>query len=495
MPVRVRPWVPYLLFCIVQIESKHFKAADLAAFLFLSLAFSCAIIHYNPRFLVYVAVYFRFDIKLYTKGESRMPKVVAPLRDARCSNAKPLEKDYTLFDGGGLFLLVKKSGTKSWRFKYKKPDGRAGLTALGDYPILSLLDARKKRDEYLTLLTKNIDPIAQNRHVKNAQIDADRTFEVVARAWHVAMQQKWSPSHADRVLLRLEQNLFPMLGSRSVVEIKTRDLLEALLAIQARGAPDVASRMQQQLVSILRFAVQRGLIEYNPAQELGGCLSPVRSTHRPALPLEQLPGLLQRIDTYNGRAMTRLAVLLTLHVFVRSSELRFARWNEFDLAAGLWTIPPEREEISGVKYSTRGAKMKTPHLVPLSTQVLALLAQLRNLSSEFDLVLPGDHQHWKPLSDGTINKALVRMGYDTKVNVCGHGFRTMACSALNESGQFSRDAIERQMSHQERDGVRAAYIHKAEFIKERQRMMSWWSDYLDVNRSGYVPPYDFHPVV
>lgn len=121
------------------------------------------------------------------------------------------------------------------------------------------------------------------------------------------------------------------------------------------------------------------------------------------------------------------------------------------------------------------------------------MAQLQGLSGEFELVLPGDHRHWKPLSEGTVNKALVRMGYDSKADVCGHGFRTMACSALNESGQFSRDAIERQMSHQERDGVRAAYIHKAEFIKERQRMMSWWSDYLDANRSGYKPPYDFRP--
>lgn len=308
-----------------------------------------------------------------------MPKVVIPLRDTKCLAAKPREKDYTLFDGGGLFLLVKKSGIKSWRFKYTKPDGRAGLTALGDYPILSLMNARKKRDEYLTLLSKGMDPIAQNRHLKNAQTDIERTFEAAARTWHGAMQQKWSPGHSANVLTRLEQNLFPVLGMRLLVDIKTHDLIKALLAIQARGALDVASRMQQQLVSIFRFAVQRGLIEYNPAQELGGCLSPVRSTHRPALPLERLPELLQRIDGYNGRAMTRIAVLLTLHVFVRSSELRFARWSEFDLAAGLWTIPAEREPILGVKYSTRGSEMKTPHLVPPISPGIGLIGAVTRL--------------------------------------------------------------------------------------------------------------------
>ncbi len=420
-----------------------------------------------------------------------MPKVVVPLRDARCASAKPREKDYTLFDGGGLFLLIKKGGTKSWRFKYKKPDGRGGLTALGDYPILSLVSARKKRDEYLVMLANDIDPIEQGRQVKESRVIAATSFETVARDWHLALQPKWSPDHAARILKRLEQNIFPRLGSRPVMDIQTRDLLEVLLTVEQRGAVDVAGRLQQNVVAIFRFAVQRGLLKYNPAQELGGCLSPVRSTHRPALPLERIPELLTRIEAHKGRAMTRLAVLLTLHVFVRSSELRFARWSEFDLNAALWTIPSVRELIPGVKYSTRGAKMKTPHLVPLSAQALSLLAQLRELSGGFDLLLPGDHHHWKPLSENTINKALVGMGYDTKTEVCGHGFRTMACSALNESGQFSRDAVERQMSHQERDGVRASYMHKAEFIKERQRMMTWWSSYLEANRSCYVPPYEF----
>jgi integrase len=263
-----------------------------------------------------------------------------------------------------------------------------------------------------------------------------------------------------------------------------------LLKIQERG-PDLAGRIQQNLVGIFRFAVQRDLITYNPAQDLVGCLVPIKSSHHPSLPLERLPEFLQRIKIYNGRQITRFALMITTHVFLRSSEIRFARWDEIDFGSALWTIPAERKTIDGVRYSGRGAKMKTPHLVPLSVQVLAMLGELKKITEGCELLFPGDHRHWKPLSENTINKALQRMSYDTKVEICGHGLRTMACTALNESGIFSRDAVERQMSHQERDGVRAAYMHKAEFINERKQMMQWWSDYLDVNQGGFVPPHDF----
>jgi integrase len=223
---------------------------------------------------------------------------------------------------------------------------------------------------------------------------------------------------------------------------------------------------------------------------LGNFTNPA-PTHRPALPLERLPELLGKIDGYGGRPVTRFALLLSLHLFVRSSELRFARWDEIDVNGRLWTIPASRAAIEGVKYSGRGAKMRSPHLVPLAAPVLVLLEDVKKNCGERTLILPGDFLADTPISENTVNAALRRLGYDTKKEVCGHGFRTMACSALNECGLFSRDAIERQMSHQERDAVRAAYIHKAEFLQERRRMMEWWSAYVEKNRGGYVPPWEF----
>jgi len=245
------------------------------------------------------------------------------------------------------------------------------------------------------------------------------------------------------------------------------------------------------MTGIMRLAVQHGQIDTNPAIDLQGSTATRKTEHRPALPLDRLPELLQKLDADTGRPLTRLATQLALLVFIRSSELRFARWGEVDIGRSMWEIPGQREAIEGVKFSSRGAKMSTPHLVPLSRQALAVLDQVRQLTGRFDLVFVGDHHHWKPMSENTINKALRRMGYDTKADICGHGFRTMACSALVESGLWSRDAVERQMSHQERDSVRSAYIHKAEHLQERRLMVQWWADYLDANRQQHVTPYDF----
>lgn len=186
-----------------------------------------------------------------------------------------------------------------------------------------------------------------------------------------------------------------------------------------------------------------------------------------------------------------MAVELTLLVFIRSSERHFARWSEVDFETAMWTIPGEREALDGVKHSQRGSKMRTPHLIPLSCQALGILEKIKGINGNRELIFVGDHDPRKPMSENTVNKALRVMGYDTKVEVCGHGFRTMACSSLIESGLWSRDAVERQMSHQERSSVRAAYIHKAEHLGERRLMLQWWADYLDANREKGVSPFDF----
>ncbi|WP_271407653.1 tyrosine-type recombinase/integrase [Pseudomonas sp. Q1-7] len=425
-----------------------------------------------------------------------MARTVTPLSDTKCEAAKPREKDYTLFDGQGLFLLVKANGSKVWRFKYTRPNGKGGLATFGSYPALGLKSARNRRAEAQELLAHGIDPIEHAKREKAEVLAAaTNTFKAIGLEWHAAGARKWSKDHAAKILTRMEQHLFPILGDRGVADLKVRDLLVPLKSAEKNGHLDLASRLRQYISGVMRFAVQHGHLETNPANDLVGATATRKAQHRPALPLERLPELLQRLEAYKGRPLTRLAVSLTLQVFIRSSELRFARWGEIDMERSLWTIPGERDVIEGVKHSERGAKMRTPHLVPLSRQALGLLGQVHMLSGRFELVFPGDHYHHKPMSENTVNAALRRLGYDTKTEVCGHGFRAMACSALVESGLWSREAVERQMSHQERNSVRAAYIHKAEHLEERRLMVQWWADYLDANRGRHVTPYDFaHPV-
>ncbi|MCY1271101.1 Prophage integrase IntA [compost metagenome] len=421
-----------------------------------------------------------------------MARPVTPLTDPKCEAAKPRDKEYKLFDGQGLYLAVKTSGAKTWRFKFTRPDGRAGLATFGNYPALGLKAARGRRAAALELLAEGIDPIEHERQERaDAEAAAGNSFKSIALDWHAAGARKWTPDHAAKILRRMELYLFPPLGHRPVTDLKVRDLLAPLKAAEQRDTLELASRLRQYISGVMRYAVQHGQIETNPASDLVGATATRKAQHRPALVLERLPDLLQRLDEYKGRALTRLAVSLTLLVFIRSSELRFARWGEIDMDRSLWTIPGERDAIEGVKHSERGAKMRTPHLVPLSRQALGLLGQVHMLSGRYELVFPGDHYHHKPMSENTVNAALRRMGYDTKIEVCGHGFRAMACSALVESGLWSREAVERQMSHQERNTVRAAYIHKAEHLEERRLMVQWWADYLDANRERHVTPYDF----
>lgn len=410
------------------------------------------------------------------------------LTDIKVRTAKPTDKQYKLTDGNGMHLLVHPNGSKYWRLQYRF-SGKQKMLALGVYPDVSLADARARRDEARKLLANSIDPGDKKKNDKVEQEEA-RTFEQLAIEWH-ATNKKWSEEHSRRVLKSLEDNLFPAIGKRNIADLKTRDLLAPIKAVELSGRLEVASRLQQRTTAIMRYAVQSGLLDYNPAQEMVGAVASSNRQHRPALELKRITELLQRIDNYTGRPLTRLAVELTLLVFIRSSELRFARWSEIDFETSMWTIPAEREAIEGVKHSQRGSKMRTPHLVPLSRQALAILKQVHKLSGDRDFVFIGDHDHRKPMSENTVNKALRVMGYDTKVEVCGHGFRTMACSSLIESGLWSRDAVERQMSHMERNSVRAAYIHKAEHLDERRLMLQWWADFLDVNREGVVSPFDF----
>lgn len=409
------------------------------------------------------------------------------LNDSKIRNLKPSAKPFKVSDFQGLYLLVNPGGSRLWYLKYRI-SGKESRIALGAYPSVSLSDARQQREGIRKMLAQNINPVTQ-RAAERGACQTEKVFKTVALAWHKS-NKKWSQNTADRLLASLNNHVFPVIGHLSVSELKPRHFIGLLKGIEEKGLLEVASRTRQHLSNIMRHAVHQGLIDNNPAANLDGVTAPPVRRHHPALPLERLPELLTRIESYHqGRELTRLAVQLTLHLFIRSSELRFARWSEIDFRNKIWTIPATRETIPSVRYSGRGAKMRTPHIVPLSRQSIAILKQIRDISGDQELIFPGDHNPYKPMCENTVNKALRLIGYDTKNDICGHGFRTMACSALMESGLWSQDVVERQMSHQERNSVRAAYIHKAEYMEARQAMMQWWSNYLDVNHAESVTPY------
>ncbi|WP_439291602.1 MULTISPECIES: tyrosine-type recombinase/integrase [Rahnella] len=410
------------------------------------------------------------------------------LTELKVRNTKPSDKPVKMTDGNGMHLLITTSGSKYWRFQYRFA-GKQKILALGVYPEVSLSEARRRRDEARQLVANHVDP-SEKRKAQKIESKGLLTFEQVARQWHTS-NRTWSESHRTTVLNSLVSHVFPVIGKRNISELKTRDLLVPLKKAEASGHNELASRLQQRITAVMRYAVHNALIEQNPANDLAGAVVSAKSVHRPALSLERLPELMNRLEAYKGRGITQIAVQLTLLTFVRSSELRFARWSEVDLKNSLWTIPGRRQPMEGVKYSARGAKMKTPHLVPLSSQAKTLMEELHTISGNKELMFIGFTGDDKPISENTVNKALRAMGYDTKAEVCGHGFRTMACSALIESGLWSRDAVERQMSHQERNSVRAAYIHKAEHLEERRLMLQWWADYLEACKEEAQTPFSY----
>ncbi|EHH8751913.1 integrase arm-type DNA-binding domain-containing protein [Escherichia coli] len=409
------------------------------------------------------------------------------LTDAKIRTLKPSDKPFKVSDSHGLYLRVKPGGSRHWYLKYRI-SGKESRIALGAYPAISLSDARQQREGIRKMLALNINPVQQRAAVRGSRTP-EKVFKNVALAWHKS-NRKWSQNTADRLLASLNNHIFPVIGNLPVSELKPRHFIDLQKGIEEKGLLEVASRTRQHLSNIIRHAVHQELIDTNPAANLGGVTTPPVRRHYPALPLERLPELLERIGSYHqGRELTRHAVLLMLHVFIRSSELRFARWSEIDFTNRVWTIPATREPIIGVHYSGRGAKMRMPHIVPLSEQSIAILKQIKDITGNNELIFPGDHNPYKPMCENTVNKALRVMGYDTKKDICGHGFRAMACSALMESGLWAKDAVERQMSHQERNTVRMAYIHKAEHLEARKAMMQWWSDYLEACRESYAPPY------
>jgi integrase len=379
-----------------------------------------------------------------------------------------------MHDGQGLYLWVYPDGKRYWRLRYWQGNKEKSLS-LGVYPGVTLKDARIKRDAMQQQLRAGLDPSAERKAAKRTRkLAAANFFEAVALEWLEKRGNTWSERHAWNVKQRLEIDLFPSLGSRPIAEIDAPELLETVRAIEKRGSHDLAHRVLQIAGQIFRYGVATGRCARNPSADLRGALTQPKRKNQNAVGREELPALLKAIARYDelGDLQTRVALQLLALTFVRTNELIGAEWTEFDLDNAMWTIPAER------------MKMKAEHLVPLSKQTVAILAQLKTMASHSRFALPGRNPA-VPMSNNTMIFALYRLGYKGKMS--GHGFRAVASSILNESGLWSADAIERQLAHCERNAVRGAY-NRAEYLPERKRMMQWWADYMDslVNGSNVI---------
>ncbi len=373
------------------------------------------------------------------------------------------EKRYLVSDENGLCLEVMPSGKKIWRYRYSFTYKEYRML-IGSFPEISIAEARKKRDELRVYVAKGINP-AEKKKEEKALTDGKYHFEKIAREWVQKFSIKWSQGHAELTLTRLEQNIFPYLGKEPISQITAPKLLEVLRLIEKRGALETAKRVRGICSMVFRYAIASGLAERDPAIDLQGALTPPPKKHFATITDPKKVGQLLR-DMENCKAYfpVHCALQLAPLFFVRPGELRHAEWEEFDFDKKEWRIPAHK------------MKMRTTHIVPLSSQAIAILNTLKPLTGVGQYVFPSVRTQSRPMSENTITVALRRIGY-AQGEMTGHGFRSMASTLLNEQG-WNRDAIERQLGHSERDSVRAAYNY-AEFLPERREMMQAWADYLE----------------
>ncbi|HYW02739.1 MAG TPA: integrase arm-type DNA-binding domain-containing protein [Gammaproteobacteria bacterium] len=394
-----------------------------------------------------------------------------PLSAARIDNAKPRDRNYRLTDGRGLYLEISPRGGKWWRFKYRF-NGKEKRIALGTYPEVSLKKARDRREEARSMIADGVDPAANRRALREARAEAAaNSFEKIAREWHRLNESKWTSRHADRVLSRLKNEVFPWIGSRPVSEIEAPELLRCLRRIEDRGAVYTAHRVRSLCSQVFRYAIVTSRASRDPAADLIGALKPHKTKHYATITdPRQIGALLRAIDGYHGTFVVRSALKLAPLVFMRPGNLRSARWSEIDFQAAEWRVPVER------------MKSDRQHIVPLSRQALAILRDLHpKTSGEGDFVFPNRDHRDSCMSENTINGALHRLGY-SKEDLTGHGLRHMASTMLHERG-WASEAIERQLAHVDKNKTRATYNY-AEYLPERREMMQAWADFLDELRDG-----------
>lgn len=404
-----------------------------------------------------------------------MPKRVPPLTQLQVRNARPGPKPYKLADGGGLYLEVTPAGGKLWRMKYRRPDGKENKLSFGGFPAVSLADARSKRDTARQLIAAGGDPARErDERTRQARLLTANTFEKVAREWHRTMLGQWQPQTAHDILHRFELDIFPELGGIPITDIRTHDVLDAIRAVEQRGAREIARRLAANCSRVFRYAIRSGLAERNPAEHLREVLEPQEKGHFAALAPDGLPALLRAMYA-NEACMglpTRTAMRLMLLVFVRTSELIETPWTEIDLGKGEWVIPWQRMK----RGKRRISPDKTDHHVCLPRQGLALLQELHRMTGGGTFLFPNMRDVTRPMSNNTLLKALERMGY--KGSMTGHGFRALAMSTLKEQLGYRHEVVDRQLAHAPKDKLQSAY-DRANYLEERRTMMQHWADYVD----------------
>mgnify|MGYP003362424264 FL=1 len=377
--------------------------------------------------------------------------------------AKPREKAYKLADGAGLYLEVVPSGSRYWRMKYRF-NGKEKRMAFGVYPAVSLAQARALRDEAKKKLAEGIDPSFAKKEEKLVRdVQLNNTFQAVALEWHGTKVSRWSEGYASDIIEAFNKDIFPYIGQQPVNEIKPLVLLNVLRRMESRGATEKAKKVRQRCSEVFRYAIVTGRAEYNPAADLTSAMSGHESKHYPFLTVEELPDFFKALSSYTGSPLVVLAARLLILTGVRTGELRGAFWSEFDLEKAVWEIPAER------------MKMKRPHLVPLSTQALEIVQQLKVMSGQYPLVFPGRNDPCKTMSEASINQVFKRIGYTGKVT--GHGFRHTMSTILHEEG-FNTTWIETQLAHVDKNAIRGTYNH-ALYLEGRREMMQWYADYID----------------
>ncbi len=385
------------------------------------------------------------------------------LTDTAVKAAKPQAKPYKLSDERGLFLLVTPAGGKWWRLKYRV-GGKEKLLSLGTYPDVGLKEARARRDEARKLKAAGVDPgEARKAEKKAAAAATDGAFEVVAREWHTKASSRWAPHHAADVWRSLEREVFPTLGHRPITSITAPEVLAVLRPVEARGALELAGRLRQRIGGVFRYGIATGLCTYNPATDLRGALAAPKVTHRAALAAADMPEFMKKLAAYDGHPVTKAALRLALLTAARTLELRGAEWAEIDEESATWRVPAAR------------MKTKAEHLIPLSPQALAVLAELRPLTGAGRYLFPHESNPTKVMSQNTMLYALYRLGYHGRATI--HGLRALFSTVANEAGK-DPDVIERHLAHVERNKVRAAY-HRAEYLPQRRELMQWWGRRID----------------